>query len=109
VLAEFIARLSISRRSLHEVLQPLGLADLAVIVSFLAPVGGRASVFCARSGFFGYFARTVSRAGCGASSRLSGAITIRSSREQTFCLPVWDDGGRLRIATPVQPGDRQLS
>jgi voltage-gated potassium channel len=40
VLAEFIARLSISRRPLHDVLQPLGLADVAVIISFLAPVGG---------------------------------------------------------------------
>jgi voltage-gated potassium channel len=40
VLAEFIARLSISRRPWHEVLQPLGLADVAVIISFLAPVGG---------------------------------------------------------------------
>jgi voltage-gated potassium channel len=40
VLAEFIARLSISRRPLHDVLQPLGLADIAVIISFLAPVGG---------------------------------------------------------------------
>ncbi|MBV9608731.1 MAG: ion transporter [Acidobacteria bacterium] len=40
VLAEFIARLSISRRPLHDVLQPLGLADVAVIISFLAPIGG---------------------------------------------------------------------
>lgn len=40
VLAEFIARLSISRRPLRDVLHPLGLADVAVIVSFLAPVGG---------------------------------------------------------------------
>jgi voltage-gated potassium channel len=40
VLAEFIARLTVSRRPLHDVIQPLGLADIAVIVSFLAPVGG---------------------------------------------------------------------
>jgi voltage-gated potassium channel len=40
VLVEFIARLSVSRRPLHDALQPLGLADVAVIVSFLAPVGG---------------------------------------------------------------------
>lgn len=40
VLADFMARLSISRRPWHEVLQPLGLADVAVIISFLAPVGG---------------------------------------------------------------------
>ena len=41
VLAEFIARLSISRRPLHDVIQPLGLADVAVIISFLAPIGGQ--------------------------------------------------------------------
>jgi voltage-gated potassium channel len=40
VLAEFIARLSISRHPLRDVLHPLGLADVAVIISFLAPVGG---------------------------------------------------------------------
>jgi voltage-gated potassium channel len=40
VLSEFIARLSISRRPLRDVLHPLGLADVVVIISFLAPVGG---------------------------------------------------------------------
>jgi voltage-gated potassium channel len=40
VLAEFIARLSISRHPFRDVLHPLGLADIAVIISFLAPVGG---------------------------------------------------------------------
>src|ERR1700751_3698550 len=40
VLAEFIARLSISPHPLRDVLHPLGLADVAVIISFLAPVGG---------------------------------------------------------------------
>jgi voltage-gated potassium channel len=40
VFAEFIARLSISRRPLRDILHPLGLADVAVIVSLLAPVGG---------------------------------------------------------------------
>jgi voltage-gated potassium channel len=45
VLAEFIARLSISRRPLHDVLHPLGLADVAVIVSFLAPVTGQSLGF----------------------------------------------------------------
>jgi voltage-gated potassium channel len=41
VLAEFIARLSISRRPLSDVLHPLGLADIAVIISFLGPIGGQ--------------------------------------------------------------------
>jgi voltage-gated potassium channel len=40
VLAEFVARLSVSRRPLHDLLHPLGLADVAVIISFLAPVSG---------------------------------------------------------------------
>lgn len=40
VLSEFIARLSISRRPLHDLFHPLGLADIAVIISFLAPLGG---------------------------------------------------------------------
>ena len=40
VLGEFVARLSVSRRPFHDLLHPLGLADVAVIVSFLAPVGG---------------------------------------------------------------------
>jgi voltage-gated potassium channel len=40
VLGEFLARLSVSRRPLRDLLHPLGLADIAVIISFLAPVGG---------------------------------------------------------------------
>lgn len=36
-LAEFIARLSISRRRIKEIFNPVGLADLIVIVSLLAP------------------------------------------------------------------------
>src|SRR5690349_15845295 len=42
LLAEFLARLSINRDHLYEVLHPLSLADIAVIISFLTPVvGGR--------------------------------------------------------------------
>jgi voltage-gated potassium channel len=40
VLGDFLARLWLSRRRLHDLLHPLGLADIAVIVSFLAPVSG---------------------------------------------------------------------
>jgi voltage-gated potassium channel len=40
VLGEFLARLSLSRRPLHDLLHPLGLADVAVIISFLAPISG---------------------------------------------------------------------
>jgi voltage-gated potassium channel len=40
VLGEFLARLSVSRRRLHDLIHPLGLADVAVIISFLAPVSG---------------------------------------------------------------------
>ena len=40
VLTEFLARLSVSRRPLHDLLHPLGLADVAVIISFLVPIGG---------------------------------------------------------------------
>jgi voltage-gated potassium channel len=41
VLGDFLARLSISRRRFHDVLRPAGLADIAVIISFLAPVSGQ--------------------------------------------------------------------
>jgi voltage-gated potassium channel len=41
VLAEFIGRLSVSRHRLRDLVHPLGLADLAVIVSFLAPISGQ--------------------------------------------------------------------
>ena len=40
VLGEFLARLSVSRRPFHDLIHPLGLADVAVIISFLAPVSG---------------------------------------------------------------------
>jgi voltage-gated potassium channel len=40
VLSDFLARLSMSRRRFHDLLHPLGLTDVAVIISFLAPVGG---------------------------------------------------------------------
>lgn len=40
VLGEFLARLSVSRRPFRDLVHPLGLADIAVIISFLAPVGG---------------------------------------------------------------------
>ena len=40
ILADFIARLSVSRDRFHELVHPLGLADIAVIISFLAPVTG---------------------------------------------------------------------
>jgi voltage-gated potassium channel len=40
ILTEFVARLAASRHRLHDLLHPLGIADLAVIISFLAPVSG---------------------------------------------------------------------
>ena len=40
ILADFIARLLVSRHRFHDLLHPLGLADIAVIISFLAPVSG---------------------------------------------------------------------
>ena len=41
VLIEFVARLSISPHRLRDLVHPLGLADLAVIISFLGPIGGQ--------------------------------------------------------------------
>jgi voltage-gated potassium channel len=41
VLGEFVARLSVSRRRFHDLVHPLGLADVAVIISFLVPVSGQ--------------------------------------------------------------------
>jgi voltage-gated potassium channel len=41
VLGDFLARLYLSRRRIRDLLHPLGLADIAVIISFLAPVGGQ--------------------------------------------------------------------
>ena len=40
VLMEFLARLWVSRRPLHDLFHPLGLADVAVIISFLVPIDG---------------------------------------------------------------------
>jgi voltage-gated potassium channel len=40
ILADFIARLLASRHRLPDLIHPLGLADIAVIISFLAPVTG---------------------------------------------------------------------
>jgi voltage-gated potassium channel len=40
ILSDFLARLAMSRRRIHDLLHPLGLTDIAVIISFLAPVGG---------------------------------------------------------------------
>jgi voltage-gated potassium channel len=40
ILADFVARLSLSRHRFHDLIHPLGLADIAVIISFLAPVSG---------------------------------------------------------------------
>ena len=40
VLGEFLARLSVSCRPLRDLLHPLGLADVAVIISFLVPISG---------------------------------------------------------------------
>ena len=40
IFADFVARLSVSRHRFRDLLHPLGLADIAVIISFLAPVSG---------------------------------------------------------------------
>jgi voltage-gated potassium channel len=45
ILADFVARLSLSRHRVQDILHPLGLADIAVIVSFLAPVSGSELAF----------------------------------------------------------------
>jgi voltage-gated potassium channel len=45
VLADFLARLSISHRRLHEFLRPSTWADVAAIVAFLAPVLGHGAGF----------------------------------------------------------------
>lgn len=45
VLGEFLARLSVSDRPLHDLFHPLGLADIAVIISFLAPLSGHSLGF----------------------------------------------------------------
>jgi voltage-gated potassium channel len=45
ILLDFLARLLISRNRLRELLHPASLADMAAIVSFLAPVAGEAAGF----------------------------------------------------------------
>jgi voltage-gated potassium channel len=40
ILADFVARLLVSQHPFHDCVHPLGLADVAVIISFLAPVTG---------------------------------------------------------------------
>jgi voltage-gated potassium channel len=45
ILGEFLARLSVSRHRLHDLLHPLGLADIAVIISFIAPISGHGLSF----------------------------------------------------------------
>ncbi|WP_195930639.1 potassium channel family protein [Hyphomicrobium album] len=45
ILADFLARLAISRNRLRELVHPASLADMAAIVSFLAPVAGEAAGF----------------------------------------------------------------
>lgn len=40
VLADFVARLLLSRHRFRDLVHPLGLADIAVIISFLAPLSG---------------------------------------------------------------------
>ena len=45
ILLDFVARLAISRSRLRELLHPASLADMAAIVSFLAPVAGEAAGF----------------------------------------------------------------
>ncbi len=45
ILVDFIARLAISRNKLRELLHPASLADIAAIISFLAPIAGEAAGF----------------------------------------------------------------
>lgn len=45
ILADFVARLAISRDRLRELAHPASWADMAAIVSFLAPVAGEAAGF----------------------------------------------------------------
>jgi voltage-gated potassium channel len=40
IFIEFVARLAVSRQRLHDLFSPLGLADMAVIISFMAPITG---------------------------------------------------------------------
>src|SRR5688500_11842890 len=45
ILADFVARLMATRAPLNELMHPLGLADLIVIFSFLAPLAGENFAF----------------------------------------------------------------
>ena len=45
ILADFVARLAISRDRLRELAHPASWADMAAIVSFLAPIAGEAAGF----------------------------------------------------------------
>ena len=45
ILADFAARMMISRRPIHDLMHPIGIADLIVIVSLLAPVLGENFAF----------------------------------------------------------------
>lgn len=45
ILADFVARMAISRSRLRDLVHPAGIADLIVIVSFLAPVLGESFAF----------------------------------------------------------------
>jgi voltage-gated potassium channel len=45
ILVDFLARLAISRNRVREFLHPASLADMAAIVSFLAPIAGEAAGF----------------------------------------------------------------
>ena len=45
ILIDFLARLAISRNRLRELVHPYSLADIAAIISFLAPIAGEAAGF----------------------------------------------------------------
>jgi voltage-gated potassium channel len=45
ILVDFIARLTISRHKLRDIIHPASLADVGAIISFLAPVAGEAAGF----------------------------------------------------------------
>lgn len=45
ILADFLARMAISRSPLRELVHPASLADIAAIISFLAPITGEAAGF----------------------------------------------------------------
>ena len=84
ILADFLARLALCRQRAREFLHPATWADLAAIVSFLAPLVKKVQAFfascapcgfCTRISFSNAFARTV----------LSSSATKRSYlRARTF-------------------------